>query len=259
MDVDPDNPTRVLSRIMNPVLDIGRPGTFDGDGVLCTSVRDEGMGSLRMLYAGFEKNTHGTYRLLTGSSMSHDAGDSFVRDSGLPLLERQAGEESVRGAAVFAPGWCSAKTGLTEIVYAGGSDWRTTSDGQLRPVYSLRSISGDIAQRLHFDKAEVLLEPRSGEHGFGRPCFLEASKRLVLISVRLVATSSYRLEVAQIAHDGKWARIPSGISLNWDDRVLDGNGLMFAGSVTTPAGTWVFLNGSEYGRAGVLVTRMLGW
>ncbi len=255
MELDPGNPVKVLASNPFPVLDVGRPGNFDADGILCTDVHLEADGVLRMLYAGFETGALGRYRLLTGTCVSVNGGETFNRESDTPLLPSRQGELSVRGAAVFGESLDSKFSG--GIVYAGGSEWVATSGGRLRPKYALKyqtlanpglGLGGGV---------RTLLEPDVGEHGFGRPGAIQtAGRSCLLLSVRVRTTGSYRLEAAGVTDQGGVLRGVIALEVWRNDTAMALEELMFAGSVTTGTDTWVFLNGRNYGEGGVIVTRV---
>ena len=256
LDLDPTNPLEVSDPHLKLVLDLGSQEDFDGDGLLCTSVLVDGPESMHMLYAGFERNAHGSYRLLTGLAHSIDGGDSFTRSTNVPLLERAPDESTVRGAAVFAK---TVRLDAPQgIIYAGGSGWVTTADGRRRPHYSLREqpIGPDLTPN---GPSRILLEPRSDEHGFGRTGAIDCgNRRCVLLSVRMTALSSYRLQTATIESDGQWVRDTAQLRVLEEDRERSLDHLMFASSVRTPSDQWLFLNGPEYGKDGVLVATVEG-
>jgi len=53
VDVLASDPTVVVGRSTQPLMEIGAPGTFDESGVLCTSVVRVPVGRLYMYYVGF--------------------------------------------------------------------------------------------------------------------------------------------------------------------------------------------------------------
>lgn len=254
LNLDPANPLEVSDPHLKLVLDLGAQEDFDGDGIVCTSVLVDGPDLMHMLYAGFERNAHGSYRLLTGLAHSIDGGESFTRSTNVPLLERAPDESTVRAGAVFAE---TIRLGAPRgIIYAGGSGWVATADGRRRPHYSLREqpIRPDLTP---IGPSRILLQPRSDEHGFGRAGVIACGEhRCVLLSVRMTALSSYRLQTATIESDGQWVRdtVQLRVLEEGRDRSLDH--LMFASSVQTPSEQWLFLNGPEYGRDGVLVAKV---
>jgi len=75
-----------------PLLDLGRPGSFDENGLLACSVVHLGGGRAFMYYVGFELGTKIRYRLLTGLAVSEDGGESFTRYSQTPVVVRSDAE-----------------------------------------------------------------------------------------------------------------------------------------------------------------------
>jgi len=53
VDVDPDDPARILGYSKTPVLDIGRPGTFCDNGILTASLLQAADG-LYLYYSGYQ-------------------------------------------------------------------------------------------------------------------------------------------------------------------------------------------------------------
>lgn len=97
LEVDSADPTKVVYVSPNPVLDVGRSGTFDDNGVLGCSVTTAPDGRLYLYYAGFELSYHIRYRLLAGLAVSEDGGETFQRVQATPVLERSSAELYFRG------------------------------------------------------------------------------------------------------------------------------------------------------------------
>ena len=79
VDISVHNPLKVLNVSQQPLLELGKPGTFDENGLLACSVLDLGNGNMYMYYVGFELGTKIRYRLLTGLAISEDHGNTFTR------------------------------------------------------------------------------------------------------------------------------------------------------------------------------------
>jgi hypothetical protein len=106
-DLDPRDPTRILRRAAKPVLDIGRPGCFDDNGVNPTCAIWRG-GELWLYYVGYQLGVQVRYTLFSGLAISRDGGESFTRVSEAPILERCDGELLYRTAPFVLPendGW----------------------------------------------------------------------------------------------------------------------------------------------------------
>ena len=87
VDVDSQDPTRVIGVSERPVLDRGRDGCFDDNGVIMGDVVRDG-DRLRMYYVGFQLVKHAKFLAFTGLAESTDGGETFQRVSEAPVLDR---------------------------------------------------------------------------------------------------------------------------------------------------------------------------
>ena len=87
VDVDSQDPTRLLRVSQAPALNIGRPGCFDDNGVILGDVAWVGS-DLYLFYVGFQRVLKAKFLAFTGVAISKDAGESFVRISEAPILGR---------------------------------------------------------------------------------------------------------------------------------------------------------------------------
>ncbi len=97
-EVDAYNPSKILRIYDTPILDVGRPSTFDDNGVLpCCILNYEDKKLL--YYVGLQKGTKIEFYLSTGLAISQDDGYSFKRYSEVPVVERSHSEPFFRGGA----------------------------------------------------------------------------------------------------------------------------------------------------------------
>ncbi|MFQ5753281.1 MAG: hypothetical protein ACE5HI_14920, partial [bacterium] len=87
IEVDSQDPGKILDISPEPVLDIGKMGTFDDCGVAPSCVINYG-GKKFLYYVGFQRAERVPYMLFTGLAVSDDGGRSFKRYSKAPILER---------------------------------------------------------------------------------------------------------------------------------------------------------------------------
>lgn len=117
IDVDSENPRRVLSIHGNPVFGKGGIGSFDQDGVLQVCLRKY-KNNLAMYYGGFSKTTSGTHTCMMGLAISEDNGDSFARLSEGPVFPISATDPFLIGSAdiVF-------NDNKWHMIYTSGTKW----------------------------------------------------------------------------------------------------------------------------------------
>jgi hypothetical protein len=247
-DVDPADPTRVLYRHPTPVLDIGRPGTFDENGAVVTSVVHATDGRLYMYYVGFELGTRIRYRLLTGLATSDDGGASFMRTGEVPVLERSTEELFFRGGPFVLHDGARFR-----MWYVAGSDW-IDLNGKPMPEYRVKYL--ESTDGISWGPAGRLVLDITGhdEHGFGRPWILRGPQGYAMFySVRRKSLAAYRMGYAE-SNDGlAWDRQDSRLGLDAGPEPYDDMAAMYAAPIELDGRLWCFYNGNEFGREGVLL------
>lgn len=249
IDVSASDPLKVLGISQHPLLDVGKPGTFDESGLLTCSVTDIGGGTMYMYYAGFELGTKIRYRLLTGLAISNDGGNTFTRHAPTPVLERSASEMYFRGGP-----FCLHMPQRFRLWYVAGSDW-VDLDGKLAPVYDIRYV--ESKDGIHWpDTGEVqipITDP--DEHGFGRPYVIPKSDGgyRMFYSVRRRSFGAYRLGYAESADGRVWKRMDDQLNLNVTPGSFDSDAIMYAAPIEIHGKLYVFYNGNEFGRDGFAV------
>lgn len=251
VDVDPQDPLRVLRYSRFPSLDVGEPGTFDEWGVTPMSVCRMGR-VLRLYFTGWQRTRGERYTMLTGVAESTDEGKSFHRLRATPVLERSNEELFVRTAAHVqrtGNGW--------EAWYVGGSGW-IEDGGKPRPTYEIRHLSSPDGLEWA-PVGHVCLRPQlPHEFGFGRPFVWRESdgtySMLYSIRLRLIG---YRLGYARSVDGLSWKRHDHWAGLDVSPGGWDSEMVCFGAIVDTPTDRWLFYNGNGYGATGFGVARLV--
>lgn len=249
VDVSASDPLKVLGVSQAPLLDLGKPGTFDENGLLTCSVMAAGEGKLFMYYVGFELGTKIRYRLLTGLAISEDGGESFHRYSQTPVLERTSAELFFRGGP-----YCINESGRFQLWYVAGSDW-IDLDGKSMPVYDIRYA--ESADGINWpDEGEVQISiANPDEHGFGRPCVMhrQGGGFRMFYSVRRRSFAAYRLGYAESEDGHVWTRMDDKLNLDVTPGSFDSDAIMYAAPIMIGEKLYVFYNGNAFGRDGFAV------
>jgi hypothetical protein len=245
VDVDLEDPRRVVGAGTHPLLDVGEPGCFDDNGAVATSVVRARDGRLFMYYVGFELGVNVRYRLLTGLAVSDDGGDTFARHATTPILERSPEELLFRcGPYVLA-----GEDGF-RMWYVSGSRW-TEVDGKAMPEYRIVEATS----------SDGIAWPRAGrtciditdpdEHGFGRPWVVhEGGRYRMYYSVRRRSLRAYRMGFAESADGREWNRDDARMNLGAGPERYDDAAIMYAATIEAAGRTWCFYNGNDFGREG---------
>lgn len=247
VDVDLDDPSEVLAVSDKPVLDIGRDGAFDDNGVVPISLIEED-GKILLYYIGFQLGVKTPYYMFGGLAISEDGGETFTRYSESPVLDRVEDEIFAR-CGIYA---MKDIDGLYKMWYIGSNKegW-TMSQGKLKPLYIMKYTYSEDGIHWNHEAVECLQYKNEDEHGFGRPyVWREGDKFKMLYSIRTYSRGYY-IGYAESEDGIHWERmddlagITNGASGEWDDTNLSYPYLFQHGDRT-----YMFYNGNGCGKNG---------
>lgn len=249
-DINPDDPLSVINISTEPVLNIGEAGSFDDNGVAACSVVKVGQ-LLYMYYAGFEICKNIRYRILTGLAISSDGGNTFIRHSQTPILERSDDELYFRCGP-----FVKHINNKFHMWYVGGSSW-ATHNNQTLPVYDLRYIESDDGLQWPSKGRVVMHITDKDEHGFGRPYIVSetdlTAQYQLHYSIRKISHGAYRLGFATSADGLNWDRKDDELNLDVSTEGFDSKAIMFAAPLKLNNKQWLLYNGNGFGKDGVAI------
>ncbi|NHQ73926.1 hypothetical protein HAT86_05520 [Roseovarius gahaiensis] len=247
VDVDPSNPSKIKDISTRPLLDIGRPGTFDDNGVVPISIINQD-NKLHLYYIGFQLGVRVPYYMFCGLAISTDDGESFVRVTQVPILERNDEE-------LFARCGCHVirEKNLWRMWYVGSIAEGWTLKGQKKvPLYTVRHVTSTDGITWQPEVGQPCITFESDdEHGFGRPFVRRTNDGYeMFLSVRTYSRGYYI------------ARATSNDGLNWEreKNELEIVGISEAGwanentsyahTLTVGSDEFLFFNGNGCGKTG---------
>lgn len=245
IDVDPDDPSKILGYSETPVLDIGETGRFDENGVLPTAILNED-GKMWMYYCGFQKHVNYPYTSLLGLAYSEDKGNTFHREHEVPILDRRDGELFIRtGAEVIR-----TKDNY-KLWYASGNEWLNVGE-KLVPRYNIKYL--ESSKRDVWAGIPVIAMPLQGdEYGMTIPQVLETDEGYkMFFSVRSLS-NGYRMAYAESKDGIVWDRKDREIGITVSDHGFDDDMICFGKCFRYKDRTYMFYCGNHYGIGG------LGW
>jgi predicted GH43/DUF377 family glycosyl hydrolase len=245
VDLDPDDPRRVLRESNVPVLDIGKPGSFDDNGVFQTSVVAARDGRLWMYYVGFELCHHIRYRLLTGLAISEDGGKTFVRYSDVPVLERSTAEPHFRCGT-----FVREDQGRFRMWYVAGGSWEEI-DGKAMPIYDIRYLESSDGVQWPDEGRVVLPVRQADEHGFGRPYVMQDDGGYRMhYSIRKRSPARYRMGYATSEDGLHWVRSDDELGIDVSHEGWDCDAVEYGAEFQSAGKTWLLYNGNDFGVTG---------
>jgi hypothetical protein len=131
IDVDPDDPSRVLRAATEPLTGLGRTGTFDDSGFTPASIVRI-PGEDRLYYSGFKRRRWGvTIEMAIGLATLHGDGDQARRVFEGPILA-----QDIQHPLLAAGPFVRREGGRYRLWYCSATEWRQ-ANGQGEPLYTV--------------------------------------------------------------------------------------------------------------------------
>ncbi len=212
----------LIGEIVGPIFEFGPLGTFDDNGIMPSSVVRNG-DEVWMYYIGWNPQVTVSYRLSIGLAISRDGGNTFVRSSDGPLLDRSYLEPYFNTAPfVFQD------NDLWRMFYVSCTGW-IDHKGRKEPLYLVRqSISKD---GLHWSKpGQIVVDYSDGVESIGRPCVIKNNGSYEIFYSHRMARDyredqdkSYKIGSAKSLDAQEWTKFELDLFKNnpqdWDDHM----------------------------------------
>ena len=225
IEVEADNPSKVLRVHDRPVLDLGRLGAFDDSGVMPSCVVNHS-GRKYLFYIGWSPAVTVPYRNAVGLAVSDDGGLTFERLFEGPIVDRTR-DEPFFTASPFA----LVENGVWRLWYASSTGF-VVVDGKPEPVYQIKyAESRDGAEWTRTGKP-CIEYARQGEAN-ARPCVLFDRGRYRMWycfrgsrGYRTDPAESYRLGYAESPDGVRWTRMDDRVGIErsrdgWDAQMME--------------------------------------
>jgi hypothetical protein len=252
IDVDYDDPSKILYIHNKPILTLGGPGEYDETGAMPAWFVDMPNGDIWLYYTGWNR-THNSYRLSMGLSVSTDAGLSFKKMFAGPIMDR----------SIQNPIWAAQPSvmrdtdGTWRMWYISGHKCEYIH-GYPEPFYRCQSATS--TDGIHWSISDVpTLEFDDFLHAVGRPSvFKENGIYKMYYSYRHTRdyrtdrNQSYRLGYAESLDGEHWQRKDDLVGIHKSENPEDFDYLMinYAHCYEHNNKKYLLYNGNGFGAAG---------
>lgn len=250
LDLNAKNLNEIVKYPHNPILDIGKSGTFDDSGVVPSSIVKVGK-KLYLYTVGFQRCVNVPYMLFAGMAISNDNGKSFQRIHESPILPRMPNRSISQGApsVVYHEGiykmwhWFSTKwinvTGKLYMDYQIG--YAESLDGITWDMKDITCIAPDISK---------------DEFAVARPFVIyEASLFKMWYSIRY-SSSGYRLGYAESSDGYIWERKDHLVGIGVSETGWDAEMICYSSILDLNGERYMFYNGNNNGATGFGYARL---
>lgn len=242
IDLDADDPGKIVYTHHDYILDLGGTGMFDDSGAIPSSVLTHN-GKKYLYYVGFQRCTRVPYMLFSGLAISEN-GNDFKRWSQAPVIDRNT-LSPVSNAAPFV----LYKDAVFKMWCWVGMEW-TTVNGKIyiRAAIHYAESADGLNWKLS-DTACISPDPQQ-EFSVGRPWVIfEDGKYKMWYSVRTIA-KLYRMGYAESADGRTWERKDAAAGIDVSESGWDSEMICYPAVLTVKNRTFLFYNGNNNGETG---------
>ena len=241
VDVDANNPSKILCISKEPILDVGNDGMFDDNGLILGDVirvKD----TIYIYYVGFQLVKKVKFLAYSGLAISEDNGNTFFKISNVPVLDRS--DEALYIRAIHSVLY---EDGKFKVWYATGSGWEKIGNNYYRQ-YDINYIESEDG--INFPKKGIKCvknNKSNKEYRIGRPRVYK--KNDIYIMNFTYGTTDGRYMAGQaISYDGiSWNRNDKELGIELSKDGWDSIHLSYPSIITVNNKTYMFYNGNNMG------------
>lgn len=235
----------VTEKSSTPLLSAGELGHFDDNGVTPSCVIELEDGTIAMYYIGWNPGSTTRVNLFGGLAISKDQGETFTRWSTAPILERTQKDPLINTAP-----WVVKSSDGYRMYYVSGISWETKDD----PRYNIKIAYSKDGYKWERPGEVVLNFLSTRETALARPYVLNDNGSWRMWVTRRIG--EYAIAYAESKDGINWIRKDKEFGLRPSGAPSELNMTAYSAIIKREDNFYMFYNGDNYGKDGILVARM---
>lgn len=249
IDVDINDPQRVLEVYSEPMLTKGKLGGFDEDGVVPSCVVQQN-DEIWLYYNGWNKKVTTPYHNAIGVAMSKDGGKTFFRRYDGPVIDRTVHEPYLHVSPSVLK-----NDNQYQMWYVSGISWVTVNNKH-EPLYVLKYATSQDG--ITWDRKGISCIPqRHEQEAIATPCVLQENGVYKMWYCFRDSedfrdgAGSYRLGYAESANGMDWTRKDDELGLDFSTPGWDSKMQCYPYVVKHNNKLHMFYSGNGFGQEGI--------
>ncbi len=246
VDVDSHN-FNLISRHTEPLLDLGKVGTFDDCGITfssCVEFNDK----LYMYYIGWNKTYNIPYKNAIGLAISEDGGEHFYKYSEGPIIDR-----NLDNPFFVATPFVYREQNKLKLLYLSCTKWEWNERDGYVPFYLIKSASSNDGVR--WTEEGVAIEYKNDHEAIARPWLIEKEGKYYIWysyrdtkDFRRNKDNAYMLGFAVSENGRDWNRRDELVGIEKSQLGWDAEMMCYPSVIQNGDEMVMFYNGNEHGK-----------
>lgn len=244
VDLSANNPKKILKVSTKPVLDRGRDGMFDDNGMILGDVFKSPSGEIRMYYVGFQLIKRAKFLAFSGLAMSED-GTNFERIAESPIFDRSNDANYIQAihSVMF-------DDGIWKIWFAKGNDWQKINDN-LFPKYNIWYAESKDGIKINSEHT-LCIDVQGEEYRIGKPSVYKKNGEFIMFYTKGSTSGKDYFPGVAFSSDGKkWERRDEDLGMELGaSQSFDSEHLCYPKLIDIENKTYALYNGNNMGLDG---------
>lgn len=246
-DFDLDN-FKLLHLNTDPILKLGKPGTFDEHGIMPSCVIKNNS-DIYLYYSGWQQSVGVPYNNYTGLAISNDNGNTFRKYSDAPILDRNNSELY----SATSP-YVLKEKGLWHTWYSSGTGWHE-ENGKLEHTYDLKYAYSKDGKKWH-QEGKIGIKSYNEHEALCKPAIIKLDNIFFMwFSYRgskgfRDGSDSYRIGMAYSDDLINWERDDKASGIEISENGWDSKMIAYPSIIKIKNDYYMFYNGNSFGKYG---------
>jgi hypothetical protein len=248
LDTNPERPEQIIFVNGNPILEFGRLGSFDDNGILSSSIVNFN-NKKYLYYVGWNPKVTVAYHLSIGLAISEN-GEPFKKISDGPLLDRSL-QEPFFNTAPFV----MKDVDDWKMWYVSCTGWKVVNNNP-EPLYNIKYATSRDGINWLRDGTVAIGNDEFAE-AVGKPFVYteDGLYRMIYsyrnsVNYRTDPQNSYRLGYAESSDGKKWKRMDEKMGIEFSEQGWDSIMMEYASSYMYNDKRYLIYNGNGFGESG---------
>lgn len=247
-EININNPECLISLTTKPILRLGKIGCFDDSGVMISCIVHHN-NEQYLYFSGWNIGVSVPFRNSIGLAISHDNGQSFIKYSDGPIMDR-----SVHDPFFATNPFVLVESGIWRMWYISCVDWKFDKNGSRHCYHIKYAESTDGIQWLR--DGIICIDFKSDkEYAISRPCIVKDNGLYKMwYSYR---GDHYRIGYAESGDGIVWQRMDERAGIEVSDTGWDSEMVEYAFVFNNKGRHFMLYNGNDFGRTGIGIAELV--
>jgi len=242
LEIDLNNPEKVIYLSPEPVLKLGKTGLFDDSAIWATCIFEH-EGNYYMYYGGWMRGVSVPFYCTIGLAISDDGGKTFRRHSPAPIMDRNEIDPYIFGSPYVV-----IENGVWRMWYFSAVDF-TMENNEPMNYYHIRYAESKDGINWKREGKVCIDFKYKGETRIAKPCVIKEDGLYKMWYS--YAIDSYRIGYAESGDGILWERKDEEASIDVSESGWDSEMIEYPFVFEHKGRKYLLYNGNEYGKEGI--------